>query len=37
LEQFKAFRVDSDPETIVWENGADLAPKFLYEKMNVPA
>ena len=31
LEKFKKFRVDMD--TIVWENGADLAPEFLYELM----
>ena len=24
--QFKRFRVDPETETIVWENGADLAP-----------
>jgi hypothetical protein len=28
-EQFKRFRVDDD--TIVWENGLDLAPEYLYE------
>lgn len=37
LEAFKSFRVDSEIETIVWANGADLAPEFLYEKMKVPA
>lgn len=34
---FKAFRVDPVVATVVWENGADLAPEFLYEKMRVPA
>jgi Protein of unknown function (DUF2442) len=29
LEQFKNFKVDAD--TIVWENGLDLAPEFLFE------
>jgi hypothetical protein len=29
VEQFKRFRVDDD--TIVWENGLDLAPEYLYE------
>lgn len=37
LERFKDFKVDSDLETIVWGNGADLAPEFLYEKMKVLA
>ena len=37
MERFKSFKVDPDLETIVWENGADLAPEFLYEKMKVLA
>ena len=37
MEQFKKFRVDPDLQTLVWENGADFAPEFLYEKMNVLA
>jgi hypothetical protein len=36
-EKFKSFRVDADIETIVWDNGADMAPEFLYEKMVVVA
>jgi len=36
-EKFKAFRVDPDIETVVWDNGADMAPEFLYEKMAVTA
>lgn len=28
-ECFKRFKVDAD--TIVWENGLDLAPEFLYD------
>ena len=36
LEAFKLFRVDPELGTIVWQNGADLAPEFLYENMNVP-
>ena len=37
IEAFKSFRVDPDLGTIVWENGADLAPEFLHENMRVPA
>jgi len=35
VEKFKSFRVDPVLGTIVWENGADLAPEFLYEKLKV--
>jgi len=37
LEMFRKFHVDPELETIVWENGADLAPEFLYENMAVLA
>ena len=37
IERFKSFKVDPDLKTIVWDNGADLAPEFLYDKMKVLA
>ncbi len=37
IEQFKRFRVDPELQTVVWDSGADLAPKFLYENMKVLA
>ncbi len=37
IDQFKRFRVDPEMRTIVWDNGADLAPEFLYSKLKVPA
>ena len=35
LKKFKSFKVDSVLQTIVWDNGADLAPEFLHENMKV--
>jgi hypothetical protein len=31
LEKFKRFHVDL--ATVVWENGVDIAPEYLYEKL----
>ena len=30
-EMFKKFTVNANLDTIVWPNGADFAPEFLYE------
>ena len=35
IEKFKSFKIDPILETIVWENGADLAPEFLYENIKI--
>ncbi len=32
LEKFKKFKVAMD--TIIWENGLDLSPEYLYSKIN---
>jgi len=37
IDRFKSFKVDPDLETIVWDNGADFAPEFLFDKMKVLA
>lgn len=36
-ETFKKFRVDPEFQTLVWPNGADIAPEFLHRNIRVTA
>ena len=37
VEFFRQFRVHPEWGTLVWPNGADMAPEFLYEHVRVAA
>jgi len=37
LRIFRRFTIHPDFHTLWWPNGADLAPEFLYESLQVPA
>ena len=37
LSFFRSFTLSSELDTLVWPNGADLAPEFLREHTRVPA
>ena len=36
IDLFKTAKVDPVMRTVVWDNGADFAPEFLYEHLRIP-
>jgi len=32
VDEFRRFKVDSELDTIVWANGADIAPEYVFYK-----
>ena len=36
-EQFRLFSIHPEFRTLCWPNGADLAPEFLYERIQLSA
>jgi hypothetical protein len=37
LKFFRQFRLDPELHTLVWPNGADFAPEFLYKQIHIAA
>ena len=37
ISYFKNFIVNQELHTVVWPNGADFAPEFLFDRLKVPA
>ena len=37
LETFKQFQIHPEFQTLVWDNGADIAPEFLHDNVRIVA